>query len=119
MPKSILICRLQSGMTLRLRVANGFWARLRGLMWSNGPNLGEAMLLRHCASVHTCFLFEPLDVAYLDNDGIVVRLVPKLLPWRVSCCRTAAHTLELQRGAIAAFGLSVGQRILPSGQDWA
>jgi uncharacterized membrane protein (UPF0127 family) len=119
MPQTILICRLQSGITLRLRVANGFWARLRGLMWSSGPNLGEGMLLRHCASVHTCFLFKPLDLAYLDSNGVIVRLVPKLLPWRISSCRHAAHTLELQRGAIVAFGLWVGQRILQSGEDGA
>jgi uncharacterized membrane protein (UPF0127 family) len=112
MRKAILICPPQSGITLRLRIANGFWAKLRGLMWTSGPKPGEALLLRQCASVHTCFLFKALDLAYLDHDGVIVRLVPRLLPWRVSRCRDAVHTLELQQGAIAAFGLAVGQHIL-------
>lgn len=116
MPKAILVCPPQSGITLRLRIANGFWGKLRGLMWTSGPRPGEALLLRHCASVHTCFLFKALDLAYLDHDGVIVRLVPRLLPWRVSGCRDAVHTLELQHGAIAAFGLAVGQRILHIGE---
>jgi uncharacterized membrane protein (UPF0127 family) len=119
MPLSILLCPPQSGITLRLRIANGFWGKLRGLMWTSGPKPGEALLLPDCTSVHTCFLFKPLDLAYLDRDGVIVRLVPKLLPWRVSRCGHAVHTLELQRGAIDAFHLSVGQRILQSGEDGA
>ncbi|MDB5822458.1 MAG: hypothetical protein JWR21_1162 [Herminiimonas sp.] len=117
MPQALSACRPQAGVTFCLRVADGFWARLRGLMWTSGPKPGEAMLLRHCASVHTCFVFAPLDLAYLDRDGIIVRLVPTLRPWRVSHCWHAAHTLELQGGAIAALGLSVGQRIMQSGED--
>lgn len=116
MSEAVLVCSPQSGTTLRLRIANGFWGKLRGLMWTSGPRPGEALLLRHCASVHTCFLLKALDLAYLDHDGVIVRLVPRLLPWRVSRCRDAVHTLELRRGAIAAFGLVVGQRILRSGE---
>lgn len=119
MPNAILVCPTRSGITLRLRIAHGFWGKLRGLMWTSGPRPGEALLLQHCASVHTCFLLKALDLAYLDHDGVIVRLVPRLRPWRVSRCRDAVHTLELQRGAIAAFGLAVGQRILQNGEAGA
>lgn len=97
---------------LRIRTAQGFWGRLRGLMWTSGPAQGEALLLRHCASVHTCFLRAALDLVYLDRDGVAVRLAPQLRPWRFSWCREAVHTLELRAGAIAALGIVAGQRLL-------
>ena len=69
---------------LTLRVARTFLARFRGLMLSAPLGPAEGMLITRCTSVHSAFMRYPIDVVYLDRDGIVVRCVPHLKPWRTS-----------------------------------
>lgn len=47
-----------------------------------------------CASVHTCFMRRPLDIAFLDDSGAVLELQERVAPWRFLSCRAAAFVLE-------------------------
>jgi Flp pilus assembly protein TadG len=77
------------------------------------------MLITRCTSVHSAFMRYPIDVVYLDRNGVVVRCVPHLKPWRASHSalgtipfgRGAAHVLELAAGAISEFGIAPGARL--------
>lgn len=88
------------------------------------PSLGpdEGMLFTRCTSVHSAFMRYPIDLLYLDRDGVVVRCVPNLKPWRVSLgavgalapernWRRTAHVLELAAGTIAALDIVPGARL--------
>jgi Flp pilus assembly protein TadG len=76
------------------------------------------MLITRCTSVHSAFMCYPIDVVYLDRDGVVVRCVPHLKPWRASFGTVgAAHVLELAAGAITAFGIAPGARLDHPCQD--
>lgn len=99
----------------RLRVADGFWSRFKGLMFS-APLLPEqALLITHCASVHTCFMRYALDVVYLDRDGVAVKLVAGLKPWRMSWGGAkAVQALELAAGGIARHAIRVGDSFAAS-----
>ncbi len=95
----------------RLRLALDSWRRLRGLL--GGPPLaeGEAMLLRPCASVHTCFMGYVIDVLFLDEAGRIVAM-RQLRPWRFSPIYGAAlATLEFPAGLLETSGSQVGDRI--------
>ena len=103
---------------LTLRIARTFLARFRGLMLSAPLGPAEGMLITRCTSVHSAFMRYPIDVVYLDRNGVVVRCVPRLKPWRASLgAFGAAHVLELAAGAIAAYGIAPGARLEYLGQD--
>jgi len=114
-------CTLQTATgthALTLRIASTFLARFRGLMLSAPLGPAEGMLITRCASVHSAFMRYPIDVVYLDRDGVVVRCVPHLKPWGASYGTLgAAHVLELADGAIVAFGIAPGDRLDHPSQD--
>jgi uncharacterized membrane protein (UPF0127 family) len=98
--------------TLDIRVASGFWQRFKGLMLSPPLPTAQALLIPHCASVHTLLMRFTLDVVYLDARGTVVKLVPALHPWRLSWGgRSATQTLEMTAGGIGHCGIALGDRL--------
>lgn len=105
--------------SLSLQTASSFFARFQGLMLSAPLGPAEGLLITCCTSVHTAFMRYPIDVIYLDRNGVVIRCVPHLMPWRASHSAfdrgakphgagRVAHVLELAAGAIAVFGIAPG-----------
>ena len=74
--------------------ATGFRARLLGLAFRRETPPGHALLFRRCRSVHTFGMRFPIDVAFLDERGSVVRLERSVPPRRVLFCRAASAVLE-------------------------
>ncbi len=95
----------------RWSVADTPLRRLRGLLGRPPLRAGEGLLLRPCASVHTCFMPAPLEVVFLARDGEVLRVVPRLRPWRAAACRAAYAVLELPPGTCARAGVGPGDRL--------
>lgn len=107
---------------LDLRLADTFLTRLRGLMFSARLPDATGLLILECSSVHCAFMRQPIDVLYLDRDGIVLKCVPGLRPWRASVgnagrdaqgqpVRGVRHTLEMNAGSIARAGIRPGDRL--------
>jgi uncharacterized protein len=93
----------------RIRLADGWLARLRGMLARPAPRPGEGLLLTPCSSVHMYGMRFPLDVAFLDGRGAVVAMYPELAPGsRTRWHRNAAHALELSAGALEKSGTSIG-----------
>jgi uncharacterized membrane protein (UPF0127 family) len=85
----------------RVRVADRWWQRLRGLLGTDRLGEGEGMLIHPCASVHTLGMRFALDVAFLERDGRVVALYPALPPNRgTRWTRGARFALELREGGL-------------------
>jgi uncharacterized membrane protein (UPF0127 family) len=96
-----------------LELALDPWRRLRGLLGRPALTEEAAMLLRPCRSVHTFFMGQPIDVAFLDDDGRVVAAAAGLLPWRVTAFHPqACATLELAAGRLARTGTRVEDRLI-------
>jgi uncharacterized protein len=80
--------------------------RRRGLLQRD--SLEGALVLRPCRWVHTIGMRFPVDVAYLDADGVVVKTIQMhrhrigIPVWR------ACLVIEAQAGAFARWGLRVG-----------
>jgi uncharacterized protein len=93
----------------RIGLADGWLARLRGMLARPAPGPGEGLLLTPCSSVHMYGMRFPLDIAFLDGRGTVVAIYPSLAPGsRTRWHRNAAHALELSAGALLESGTSIG-----------
>lgn len=95
-----------------LRLALGPWTRLRGLLGTTPLQPGQALLLRPCSAVHTCFMGYTIDVLFLDAEGRVLGAHAELRPWRFTSIYGAAlATLELSAGELARSGTGVGDEV--------
>lgn len=93
-----------------VRRADTFFRRLLGLMFRPPLRPGEGLWIEPCRSVHTHFMRFPIDVAFIDPEGYVLRVIPHMRPWRVSpLVRRAAAALELPAGTLG--GTAAGDRI--------
>ena len=83
--------------------------RRRGLL---GRDAFEgAFVIRHCRNVHTFGMRFPIDVAFCDVTGTVLRTC-SLSPWRVSpLVWRAAFVIEATAGAFERWGLVPGDRV--------
>lgn len=93
----------------RVRVADSFWQRFRGLMLTAEPAEGEGLLLSPCNSIHMMFMLYPIDAIFLDASYKIKALYEKLPPWigfsRLH--RDVNSVLELKSGAINKSGVRV------------
>lgn len=96
----------------RVREATDFFGRLVGLIGRGGIEPGDGLHLVPCRAIHTFFLRMPIDVAFLDEHGAVVKLFHALPPWRAtSFQRNASSALELPAGTLQGSGTELGHRI--------
>lgn len=85
-----------NGESMRFVFALGFGARARGLLGSSHNwGDGEAILvIAPCKSVHTFGMCYPIDVAFVDKHGAVMRVERDVVPGRLLVCRHAYAALE-------------------------
>jgi len=92
--------------------AENLAAKFIGLMGKKNFGNSKGLLLSNTNSIHTFFVFFPIDVVFLDKDFKVVRLVESLAPFRISpIVWKASHTLELPTGTIAKKALKIDDKI--------
>ncbi|HEY0840385.1 MAG TPA: DUF192 domain-containing protein [Vulgatibacter sp.] len=96
----------------RARLASSLRERLRGLLGTPALLAGEALHIEPCNSIHTFFMAYPIDVLFLDREGLVVRAIHSLRPWRATLpCLRARSVLELPAGTLLATGAGEGDRL--------
>jgi uncharacterized membrane protein (UPF0127 family) len=88
------------------------WDRMRGLLGRAPLGTDEGLLIEPCASVHTVGMRYALDLAFLDRNGAVCKLVNGLLPMRMSSGPGARATLELAAGGLTRSALCLGDRLV-------
>ncbi len=112
--REVSVIQASSGVRVATRamVADSWWGRLRGLLRRPPLEAGQGMLLMRCGSIHTVGMAHPIDIAFLDADGRVVRRLERLRPWRVGFGGpTAEHALELPAGRLEETGTAPGDRL--------
>ncbi len=95
----------------KVRHANRFVSRLRGLLGYPPLKSDEGLLLTPCAQIHTLGMRTPLDIVFLSKSGVVIKCVTELPPQRCCIAARAHHTLELSPGAIARERLKEGDQL--------
>ena len=92
-----------------LDVARTRSARSKGLLGRDG--IPGALWIEPCRSVHTLGMRFPIDVAFCDADGVVLRLVT-MPRHRVSrLVLKARAVVEAEAGAFARWNLRVGDQL--------
>lgn len=112
--KTVRVHQVESGVQLgsKVRVADSWWRRLRGLLGRPRMQHGEGLLLLECDAVHTGGMAYPIDVAFIGADGTVVRYYNRLSPWKLGLGGAeAVHALELPAGRLAETGTVPGARL--------
>lgn len=96
----------------RVRVADRWWPRLRGMIGHPEPDDGEGLLICPCQGVHMHWMTYPLDIVFLDDEGRVVALYHGLQPWRFSKThKGAACAVEFPKGTLERTETAVGDRL--------
>lgn len=84
-------------------LADGWLARLRGLIGHRPLAPGEGMLIVPCSSIHTFFMAFPIDVLFADGAHRVIKVVPAVQPWRIGPVAAGArYVVELPVGTLLA-----------------
>ena len=97
---------------INARIAKGFFAKLKGLLFKPALNDREALVITPCHSVHTCGMQYAIDLIFLNKQFKVVKIEHHCQPWRFFYCRGAVHTLEMLAGQAEDLNLSVGQTFI-------
>jgi uncharacterized membrane protein (UPF0127 family) len=80
--------------------------RRRGLRGRDG--IDGALVIERCRWVHTFGMRFTIDVAHIDDNGVVVKIV-RMRPHRFGApVRGAGWVIEAATGAFERWGLSVG-----------
>ncbi len=91
--------------------ARSLWRRTRGLLGCSEEKFraGQGMWLAPCQGIHTIGMAFPIDVAYLDRNGTILRVYHRLAPFRIGALVLRAKgVLELPPGTLKATGTCVG-----------
>ena len=89
--------------------------RRRGLL--GRTHLEGALVIRPCRAVHTLGMKFPIDVAFVDADGVVMKTL-QMSRHRIGLpVRHAQIVIEAQAGAFDRWGLRVGDVIEVRDQD--
>lgn len=88
------------------------WSRLVGLLGTADLGPSEVVVLRPCSAVHGIGLRVRIGVAFIDGQGVVLRVVDPL-PWRGARQRGAAAVVEAASGVLC--DLRAGDRVRLTG----
>jgi uncharacterized protein len=112
-PGALVLRREDDGQVVceRCTVADTTLRRIRGLIGRRELNPGDGIVLRPGWSIHTAFVLFPIDVAFVDADQVVLKVVENLKPFRASVCRGARDVVELAAGEAERRGLKPGDRL--------
>jgi uncharacterized membrane protein (UPF0127 family) len=96
---------------VRLRLADRWHQRARGLLGVRRLDDPAGLWITPCNAVHMLGMRLALDVAFVDEAGRILKLVPRLAPWRFAACLRAHATVELRAGLAAELELRPGRRL--------
>lgn len=83
--------------------------RMRGLLGRPRLADNEALLISPCSSIHMIGMSYPLDIAYLDTVGKVLKIVSTLKAMHFSSCWSASSTLEMPAESLQRYSIQVGE----------
>ncbi len=110
MPTYLVLNRTR-GVTLANQVeqAETLRARMKGLLGREDLALGKGLWIRPSQGIHTIGMAFPIDVAYLDRNGRVLRTYHQLAPGRIGGVSLRTRSiLELPAGTLSRTNTTTG-----------
>ena len=94
-----------------VEVARTSATRRRGLLGRKGQPHGSAIVITRCNAIHTIGMQFAIDVAFVDAEGCVRKIVYRLRPRRIAIAPRASAVIELAAGELHPGRLHVGDRV--------
>lgn len=96
----------------KLRVADSFLFRLKGLLFTSGLPAGHGLYITPCQAIHMFGMTYAIDCVFVDKESKVVGLCKKVSPWGFSpMFNRAIGCIELPAGTIEATQTEVGDLV--------
>lgn len=92
-------------------VADSFFRRLRGLLWTKPLGPSEGLLIVPCNSVHTIGMEYAIDVVFLSPDFQILHIATYCQPSKFFRHKHAKYTLELLAGQASVHDFKVGSQL--------
>ncbi|HSH98542.1 MAG: DUF192 domain-containing protein [Methylophilaceae bacterium] len=89
-------------------LAKNVLQRMRGLLFRKPLERGQAMLIRPCSSIHTIGMSYPLDIVFIDAQGIVLKTLRNVRPLRMAFAINAYAAIEFYAGEIERIEIQLG-----------
>ncbi len=95
-----------------VKVADTSFSRMFGLLRQHGLNAGEGLWIKPSSGVHTFAMKFTIDVIGLDKNLQVVKLWPRLVPYRITSISLKIHSvIELGAGRIDDCRVEMGDQL--------
>lgn len=96
----------------RLGIADGFWARGKGLLGRSSLSADEALWIHRCNSIHTYFMKFPIDCVFVDRQLQVKRIYRNVGPWKfIFPVWGASSVIEMAAGTATNLHINVGDQL--------
>lgn len=93
-------------------IAQTWFKRAKGLLGRTHLENGQALIIRHCDSVHTFFMKFPIDVIFVDKQNYVLKAIENIKPFRLSPIVFGSNfVIELPIGAIKSSRTQKGDQL--------
>ena len=99
----VIACRIELAVTRKTRRV--------GLLGRSSLEPAAALVLAPCCMIHTAFMRFPIDVLFIDRQGVAVRVVHALPPWRAAGSLRAYAAIEFAAGVLQRHTVNAGDRI--------
>ena len=93
-------------------IADTFFKRLKGLMFSKELPDEKSLLILPCNEIHTFNMKYSIDVLYLDKNNNILAIDEDMKPGRIGRrVKESAAVVELPMGKIKKEGIEAGQTV--------
>ncbi len=86
--------------------------RMRGLLGRPPLQKDQALLITSCSSVHTIGMTYPIDLAFLNKDWQIKKIVKSLVPWHMAWSFGSSMVLEMPSGTIESLNLDTNMQLI-------
>ncbi|MCT4607057.1 MAG: DUF192 domain-containing protein [Marinisporobacter sp.] len=108
------LVNLDNGQILatRVHIANTFYKRLKGLMFSKNLPPDDVLYIQPCRGIHTFFMNYNIDVLHLDSFKKVVAIEENLRPGKIGKVHPlTTEIIELPAGKIEKTQTKLGHKV--------
>ena len=96
----------------RAGFANSMFSRGVGLLGQRQLPAEGGLVIDPCTSIHMFFMRFAIDALYVAEDGVVLRVVSHLRPWRLGpIVLRSRYVVELPAGTAARTGTQPGDQL--------
>ena len=97
----------------KVKVAQTFWQRFKGLMLAPPLLENEGLLIESCNSIHMMFMRFSIDAVFLDASNKVKKIYSGLLPWfGIGISTDSCKVIEIKKNTIINSELKINDILL-------